>query len=353
MAEKKLAVIAGSTGVIGNRLARHLAETGSWEVVGLTRRTRPAEGGVRYVAVDLSDARDCRDKLADLARPAHLFYAARGDSARTGEQEPVEANAAMLRHVCEALAASRDGLAHVHAVHGTKYYGSNLGPFKTPAKEDDPRGPVDNFYFHQQDYLAAADFGPGFTWSISRPAGILDPSLGERRSAIRVLGAYAAILRERGEPLTFPGTPASYRSLYQFTDARLLAPAIAFIAGSGQCANQAFNVTNGDYFRWANLWPRLAAHFGMEVGPVRPMKLADEMPKHAAVWARISERAGLAAGEPADFVLWGYGDYIFNAEYDVMSSTTRLRRAGFCHCLDTEDTILELLQLFREHRILP
>ena len=40
-------------------------------------------------------------------------------------------------------------------VTGTNYYGSHLGPFKTPAREDDTRHDGPDFYFDQVDWLTA------------------------------------------------------------------------------------------------------------------------------------------------------------------------------------------------------
>lgn len=353
MSERLTALIAGSTGMIGNRLAHHFAANGKWHVIGLTRRQRAPQDGIRYVAVDLADAEGCRSALAPLREITHVFYAARGDHPRMGEQEPVQQNAAMFANVVSAAAEAAARLQHVHVVHGTKYYGSNLGPFKTPAKESDPRGSVDNFYFAQEDYLLRAPAQRSWRWSISRPAGIYDPSLGEPRNIVRIIGVYAAILRELGEPLYFPGTEANFHCLYQFADARLLARAVEWIATEPHCADAAFNVTNGDYFRWINLWPRLADHFGMPAGPVRPAKLRETMADKADVWARVVKKFGLSETPYGRTALWGYADYVFGTNYDVMSDTTKLRRAGFSACLDTEENMLELLQLFSGQKILP
>ena len=48
----------------------------------------------------------------------------------------------MLRNVLDAIEPIAPGLEHVHLVQGTKYYGMHLGPFRTPAREDDPRPDV-------------------------------------------------------------------------------------------------------------------------------------------------------------------------------------------------------------------
>ena len=36
-----------------------------------------------------------------------------------------------------------------------------------------------------------------------------------------------------------------------------------------RCANEAFNIVNGDTFRWRDVWGRLADHFGMQAGTVQ------------------------------------------------------------------------------------
>ena len=152
------ALVAGATGIIGRRLAEVLVQRGEWDVIGLCRRPPEPDGPIEWRAVDLGDVEDCRTVLDGLADVTHVFYAARAQHAGAGP-EPIEANTAMLSNLVEAVEPLAPGLRHVHLVHGTKYYGSNLGPFKTPAKEDDPRVSVRNFYYTQQDYIAARQRG--------------------------------------------------------------------------------------------------------------------------------------------------------------------------------------------------
>lgn len=57
------------------------------------------------------------------------------------------------------------------------------------------------------------------------------------------------------------------------TDAGLLAEATVWAATNPECANQAFNINNGDLFRWQEMWPKIAAFFDMDVAPPLPMSL--------------------------------------------------------------------------------
>ncbi len=58
------------------------------------------------------------------------------------------------------------------------------------------------------------------------------------------------------------------------TDAGYFGKATVWAATDPRSANQAFNITNGDLFRWEELWPKLAAWFQLETAPPLPMQLS-------------------------------------------------------------------------------
>ena len=164
---------------------------------------------------------------------------------------------------------------------------------------------------------------------------------------------YAAVLRELDMPLHFPGSEARWVGLMEATDATLLTNAIAFIACEPRAANQAINVTNGDVFRWEHAWPRIAAHFGMRTGDIRPMNLETFMRDKDAVWQRVVRRWGLTPSRLDNVAAWAYGDFVFGIDHDIMSSTTRLRQAGFHDVIDSEAMFLHQLRQYRDAKILP
>lgn len=340
------AVVVGATGTIGTRLVDHLL-AGGWQVVGLCR-TPPEGGGAAYMSVDLLDESDCRAKLGGVRDASHLFYAARAQHGEGGE-ESVADNMAMLRNVVEALEGG--ALSHVHLVHGGKYYGLHLGPYKTPAKEDDPRHMPPDFYYDQQDYVAARA-GP-WTWTISRPPLVYDFAPGRARNLISVIAVYAAISRELGVPLSFPGSRAAYGVIAECAAAAHLAKAIVWMATTEGCANQAFNITNGDCFRWENLWPGFASYFDLAVGPVRKISLAHVMADKATVWDRIVERHGLKPTPYEDMALWSYGDFVFSPGYDVLTDTTKARLHGFHDVVDSQAMFIEMFDRYRAARLIP
>ena len=345
------AVIAGMTGAVGSAIARELASTGGWTVAGLSRNapTDPIDG-VEYVQTDLSDADRCRQALARLGEATHLFYCARA----THQEQTLEdaaTNVALLDNVLGA--AERGPLRHVHLVQGGKVYGVHVGPFPTPAREDDPRAVIENFNYDQEDLLRRRSGDRPWTWSASRPNTLLHFSPAIARNLVSSLGAYAAISRELGCALDFPGPEGAYRSLTQVTSIELLARAMAWMATEPACANEAFNVTNGDVFRWSRLWPRIADAFDMACGSVRPLRLAVVMQGKEAVWDRIRERYRLAPRLLSEVANWGYLDATLERTWDEILSTNKSRTFGFHDWEDSEERLLALIGEYRSAKILP
>lgn len=346
------ALIPGVTGTVGRALARTLAGLPGWRVIGLARRAPAHSPGYPVLAADLADPGMLAAYGPALSPVTHILYCARAAHVAS-VKEPIEDNLAMLRNVVEAVEPHAPDLAHVHIVQGSKVYGSDLGAYKTPAKESDPRVAENNWYYAQEDYLAARSQSARWDWSASRPHGVVDPEPGVARSMPLMMGAYAAIERHLGRPLCFPGTPKSFHALYQSVDATLLARAIAWITTQPQCANQAFNVTNGDFIRWENIWPQLAALYGMPVGPVETKRLAQYMADKAPVWQAVAARHGLRNADFSQAGVWPYADFNWQREHDLMSDTGKLRRSGFAESMDTEAMFLNCIWRLRAGGWLP
>ena len=202
----KKALVAGALGVSGRPLVNHLVSLQDWEVVGLSRRSPEFQSPARYIAIDLlnqSDVEACVSNLGDLT---HIFYAAL--QPRDNFFDEVAPNLAMLRNLVEAAErTSSKRLRKVVLLEGAKWYGAHFGPYKTPAKEDDPRHMPPNFYYDQQDYLVAQSAGKAWSWSALRPSSISGFAVGNPMNMATVIAVYAALCRELGLPLRFPGSP--------------------------------------------------------------------------------------------------------------------------------------------------
>ncbi|MEO1720585.1 MAG: SDR family oxidoreductase [Pseudomonadota bacterium] len=347
----KTAVVVGALGVIGRYIVSHLLSTGEWRVIGLSRRTPKADDGARYISVDLLDRADAEAKLSELTDVTHIFYCA--FQPRPTWVEHNAPNLAMLVNSVEPIAAASPGLEHVHLVEGNKIYGSHLGPFRTPAKEDDPPHMLPNFYYDQEQWLRQAQADQDWYWSVTRPHTVCGYAVGNPMNLMMLLSVYAAISKELGLPLRFPGKRGAYEAVYQLTDSTLLAKSMAHCATHPGGRNQAFNVTNGDFFRWTNIWPRLAGVFDMPWADPQAISLVEFMADKEPLWDEIVRKNGLQPHSYADVANWGFGDYIFNTDWDVMTSTHKIRTIGFFEFEDTEEMILRHMREFREKRIMP
>src|SRR5271169_236380 len=264
----RTALIAGVTGIVGNNLAQQLLGSG-WQVHGLARRPTLGLEGVNFIAADLLDPAALSSALAGL-KPTHLFIATW--LRQPTEKENIHINSAMVRNLLEAVAPAGT-LQHAALVTGLKHY---LGPFEaygkgtlpaTPFREEQPRLDIENFYYAQEDEVFAAAARHNFGWSVHRPHTIIGYALGNAMNMGVTLAVYASICRATGRPFLFPGSAAQWNSLTDMTDARLLARHLEWAATTPAAFNHAFNIVNGDVFRWNWMWPRLAAWFGIEPAP--------------------------------------------------------------------------------------
>src|ERR1700733_13214597 len=294
---KKTALVVGASGIVGLNLASLLAATADWEIYGLSRKAVAREG-VRPVSADLQNAESVNSALKDI-NPTHVYLATW--LRQPTEAENIQVNSAMVRNLLAATSRSRS-VQHVALVTGLKHY---LGPFEaygkgtlppTPFREEQPRLDVENFYYAQEDELYAAAARDSFGWSVHRPHTIIGYAVGNAMNMGVTLAVYATICRETGRPFIFPGSEMQWNGLTDMTDARLLARHLEWAATTEAARNQAFNVVNGDVFRWNWMWGRLADWFGLAPAdfPGEGTPLEQQLANAGPLWTQIAQRHGLA-----------------------------------------------------------
>ena len=348
---KKVALVAGAQGVIGRNLIDYLLTQNNWEIIGLSRRGGTNSVKVKHIAVDLLNRENSEQQLGGLTTVTHIFYAAYQD--RGSWAELVAPNMTMLHNVVEVVAPVAANLQHISLMQGYKVYGAHLGPFKTPARETDAgRFMPPEFNMEQQRFLEAYQQGKPWSWSAIRPSVVGGFALGNPMNLAMVIAVYAAISKELGLPLRFPGKPGAYDKLMEMTDAGLLAKATVWAAESPAGANEAFNINNGDLFRWSDLWPRIAAYFGMETDAPLPMQLDIVMADKEPLWNAMMEKYGLQYSY-AEVSSWKFGDFVFSWDYDFFADGSKARRAGFREFVDTETMFLEIFENFKKMKVIP
>ncbi len=351
--QDRVALVVGAQGVIGRNLAEHLAALGDWDIIGLSRRGGATSGRIRHVAVDLLDRDDARKKLGGpgLAGVTHIFYAAFQD--RPSWAELVPPNLAMLVNVIEAVEPAASRLRHISLMQGYKVYGAHLGPFKTPARETDPPHMPPEFNVDQQAFLEDRQKGKPWSWSAIRPSVVCGFALGNPMNLTMAIAVYAAISRELGLPLRFPGKPGAHDKLLEMTDAGLLARATVWAATDERCANQAFNINNGDLFRWSEMWPTIARFFDLDAAPPLPMSLEVVMADKEPLWNAMIEKHGLARHAYGDVSSWRFADAVFSWDYDLIADGSKARRFGFHEYVDTEAMFVRLFTDLRRRKVIP
>lgn len=353
-------LVVGAGGVIGRGVTSHFAALDQWDVTGVSRnRPRWLLGdepeGVEYIEADLFDPSALGQALTrgtESRGPiTHIVYAAYQQRASLAEE--VAPNLALLANAVEAVEAVGHPLEHVTLFQGGKYYGCHLGPFKTPAKETDPRHIGPNFYFDQQDYLADRADTATWSWTALRPEAVAGESVGTPMSLLMVIGVYAAISKELGLPLRFPGTEKAYGALYQMNEAELLGKAAAWAATTPECRGEAYNITNGDAFRWRDMFPVIAEAFDIPLADPAPVSLTTMMGGYHDLWERMTKTHGLVPVPYDQVAVWGFGDFIFNSEYDNVRSDLKARSHGWNTFVDSEEMFRRQLRSLRANKVLP
>jgi nucleoside-diphosphate-sugar epimerase len=350
------ALVVGVSGIVGNALARHLIEQG-WQVSGLARRPPQDIAGLRPIAADLLDPEALRAALRQV-HPSHVFITTW--MRQSSEAENIRVNAAMVRNLLAAVPPS-GSVQHVALVTGLKHY---LGPFEsygkgvlpaTPFRETQPRLDVENFYYNQEDEVFAAASRSGFSWSVHRPHTIIGYALGNAMNMGITLATYATICRETGRPFLFPGSAVQWNGLTDMTDARLLARHLEWASTTQAARDQAFNVVNGDVFRWSWMWERIAKWFGLEAAPFpgEGAPLEQQLADAAPIWAEIAHRYGLAEADLGRVSSAWHTDADLGRPIEAVTDMSKSRKLGFLNYQATDESFYDLFTKLRELKIIP
>ncbi|QGY42489.1 NAD-dependent epimerase/dehydratase family protein [Maribellus comscasis] len=349
---KKVALIAGGNGIVGRNLSRYLSGSDDWEVIVTSKTPLKYDTKAQYVSLDLSDSEAVKKQKELLKNVSHVFFAAYTE--RQNPYEQVEANQALIENLILGLEAIQAPLEHVVFIQGGKAYGAHLGIYKTPAKETDPRSITPNFYYNQEDFLRSESQNKNWSWTAIRPDIVIGYTIGNPMNLSNLIAVYATLCKEEGLPLRFPGSPKAYKVLVNVTGTDVLNQGLEWAATNENTKNEIFNITNGDIFRWYQAFEKIADFFDMEVAGPQTFSLQEYMPGKTALWNGIVEKYGLQKNSLNNLVQWGFGDFIFNVEYDAILDVNKARRFGF-HKMQTDsiEYIINTFQTLKDKKIIP
>jgi len=353
----KIALVVGASGIIGSNLAENLISKG-WTTFGLARNPSKDIENLNPVAADLLDPESLRTALAEV-NPTHVFITSwmRNDT----EAENIRVNGLMVRNLLEALSPKKS-VQHVALVTGLKHY---LGPFEayakegflpeTPLREEHPRLDIENFYYAQEDEVYAAADRDGFTWSIHRPHTVIGKAVGNMMNLGTTLAVYATICKETGRPFQWPGSAAQWNGLSDVTDARVLAEHLIWASTTKAASNEAFNVVNGDVFRWSWLWKQLADSFGIEAvgydGTIHPLESAIE--NDVTLWEQIAQKYNLKEDSLNRLASAWHTDLDLGRPIEVMTDMSKSRKLGFTVFQKTSDSFFDLFEKLKAEQLIP
>jgi nucleoside-diphosphate-sugar epimerase len=301
------------------------------------------------------------ERLADVT---HLVYAAVNETpgdlvAAWSDPHHAARNGAMFENLLAALEAGAPGMRHATLVHGTKAYGVHVPgrPIPVPLREKLPRPPIDDFYFRQEDAVRTAAARRGWHWTVFRAPMIAGGGRGSNLNALLAIAVFAALRRDAGLDLPFPGLGASSDGVMEMVDVELLARALEWAGAAETARDQVFNVANGDVYAWPDMWPVIADEIGLPVRSPQPMSLRSAIEAEADRWRSLVERHTLSAGPDVKAMLGesaALADFALgNCGRSVLTSTIKLRQAGFHDCVDTAESVRRWIRRWRAERLLP
>lgn len=348
-------LITGATGLVGRSAMQWYSNRG-YKVIAISRRKPINTYGASWLSVDLADENACK-VLSSLKDVVQIVFAALHEEpnlfAGWLDKNQIDRNELMLRNTVEAVSSTK--LKNITILQGPKAYGVHVHPMRYGAREDrDEDRNIPNFYWPQEDYLKAKQKDQSWSWNVLRPALVIGLSVGGAMNLYGALGVYAAVLKERGEPLYFPSEELA---IHDCTDSDIIAQACEWVLHEPKAKNQCYNLTNGETTSLRECWPWVAEVLRMKPGPDRPFSFKKELDGFSKEWDEIREKYNLNAPALKEFLGQSdqFSDFVFMKRPKPPSSMSciKIRRDGFTNTLYTEEMIRKWFKMYQEERLLP
>jgi nucleoside-diphosphate-sugar epimerase len=369
----KVALITGGNGITGSAILEYLVKNTTakeWSRIIVTSRspfkTTVHDDRITFVALDFSESsKTLAEKMrAECSGVTHAYFSSyvhKDDFAELNS-----ANEALFENFLDALLQVTSSLENVTLQTGGKHYNVHLSPVPSPAREEDPRivPPMGNFYFPQEDCLISRQAGQKWSWNVIRPEAIIGyTSKPNGMNSALTYALYLIVCKELSTEAPMPTNQNYWEGYDDVSDSRLIADLTIYASTNKKCANQAFNVTNGDYFCWRYMWPRLASYFGasatsaQKFSKPRPVEgtvqldvsLAEWAADKREVWDRICEREGKPEAKATwDAGTWAYQDWVFQRTWSATLSVSKAREYGWTGYVDSYKSFVNAFEKFRE-----
>jgi nucleoside-diphosphate-sugar epimerase len=374
----KVAFITGGNGITGTAILEHLAKktaSDEWSSIIVTSRS-PFKSTIQdpriiFIALDFSEepaalSEQMRDVCAPVTHAYFSSYIHRDDFAELNK-----VNSALFENFLQALVKVATSLENCTLQTGGKYYNVHLMPVPSPAREDEQRSAsnIGNFYFDQEDALAEASKGQKWSWNVIRPEAIIGHTFKPNgMNSALTFALYFLVCRELSVEAKMPTNPIYWAGHDCVSDARLVADLSIYVSTNPRCANEAFNINNGDYFTWKYMWPRLASYFKASASsdqifskPVpnvgelqQEVSLAEWSKDKREIWDKICDKAGMPAAKATwDAGTWGYQDWVFERAWAGTLSINKARKFGWTGHIDSFESFIDAFKSFEALGLVP
>jgi len=395
-------------GILGRKIVSELGkDPKAWPNVYALSRSKKEDYpfNVKHTHLDLRGDPNQMAKELEHVDAEYIFFTAY--LAQDDEDDATKVNGDMLQNFITALklTGAAKKIKRFILTTGGKQYGVHFGRPKNPMHESDhwltnPSYPS-NFYYRQQEILKKEAEEVGFEWTVTYPNDVIGVAKGNFMNLVSAIGIYATVCKELNQPLIWPGSPHFYTMFDSFTDSTLHGQFNTWAAFEPKAANNAFNVVNGDIESWQNLWPRVAAKFGLNVpdkmfndkdfandfgddGLVMPLKETppiSEFAKEAGLvgspvtrqscvhgkldlskwaqrnevkdaWKKVAEREGLDK-EALEHATWGFLNFVLGRDFDLVISMSKARKAGWTGYRDSWESVEGALERLVGEKVVP
>lgn len=383
--KKRVALVAGVTGLVGRELAKSLLSLKSqWGIIyGAARQWKTetldhfSDPAYYFVDCDFLDEEYTLRKLSPLAdQITHLFWVTWASQCTLETVDCCNLNRSMLSNVLDALLLSTNNssLSHVSLQTGTAHYVSLQVPKFGSERdqyydENSPRVVVDgggealNFYYTLEDLLRERLARRRIGWSVHRPGLLLGVSTRSHFNFIGTLCVYGSICRHLGLPFTFYGDRKCWEQPFMdVSDSRLVADQLIWWACLTHCGHsdnqgQAFNAVNGATYTWSQIWPALSYTFcgGDDGGFSEEKTYMELMGDKGDVWGEMVHKYQLCPTSMEEMANWMLLDSAFRFPVNLLVTREKAYSLGFTtvHDVDTAASILYWVDRMREERLIP
>lgn len=379
MSSPKVAFVTGGNGITGGAIIEHLANTtdaSQFNRIITTSRSpfklNVSDSRVEFVALDFTQSHETlvdlmRDVCSEVTHAYFSSYVHKDDF-----PELNTANAGLFQNFLNALVATAPKLQNVTLQTGGKHYNVHLAPVPSPAREEEPRrgSPEQNFYFLQEDALFSLQKDSSWSWNVIRPEAIIGttPKPNGMNSAL-TYALYILTCKKLGQKPEMPTNQIYWDGYDDCSYAPLIADATVWVSTKPSCANQAFNVTNGDYFCWRYMWPRLCTYFGAETSsdrrfekpglelgvPFLDVSLSEwATPEKQEAWEQLCNESGCPEAKATWAAgTWQYQDWVFGRTWSATLSMSKLRKFGYTGYVDSFEAFVKTFEKMKHLKQIP